>query len=198
MDRYLLERLQVVWLDSAKIVRRAWPERYEQSGYGLKNVARDLGIDFQHHDALEDARAAAEVVLHVCAHTGIDIEGWLERVHERIPAPQSQRRGSGGPAPPARRDGNRDGHLHGQRVVFTGTLRIDRPEAAALAAQAGCQVVSSVSKRTTLLVVGVQNSSVLRGRDKSSKHRKAEALIENGAEILILSERDFMALLAVE
>ena len=36
MTRYDLEQLQVTWLDSAKIVRRAWPERYGRRGYGLK------------------------------------------------------------------------------------------------------------------------------------------------------------------
>ena len=44
MERYDLEQLRVTWLDSAKIVRRAWPEKYGQRGYGLKNVAWDMGI----------------------------------------------------------------------------------------------------------------------------------------------------------
>lgn len=77
MTRYNLEQLQVTWLDSAKIVRRAWPERYGRRGYGLKNVAKDLGISFAHHQAQEDARAAAEIVLRACAETGMDIEDWL-------------------------------------------------------------------------------------------------------------------------
>ena len=198
MYRYGLEQLQVVWLDSAKIVRRAWPDQYGQSGYGLKNVARDLGIFFKHHDALEDARAAAEVVLRACAHTGLGIPEWLERVHQRITGSSSERSRVGTPAPSAKRTGNPDGHLYGQHVVFTGALRIDRQQAADLAAKAGCRVVTNVSKKTTLLVVGVQNPSILRGHDKSTKHRKAEALVANGAEILILSESDFMALVDVE
>ena len=77
MIRYDLEQLQVAWLDSAEIARRAWPDRYGRRGYGLKNIATDLGISFKHHDALEDARAAAEIVLHACAFTGTDIEWWL-------------------------------------------------------------------------------------------------------------------------
>ena len=56
---------RVRWLDSAEMVRRAWPDRYGKRGYNLKNVARDLGIDFRHHDAGEDARAAAEIVLRI-------------------------------------------------------------------------------------------------------------------------------------
>ena len=137
-------------------------------------------------------------MLHACIHTGIDIQGWLEQVHERIPGAQSERSRSSGPARPERRDGNPYGHLHGQRVVFTGALRIDRQEAADLAAEAGCKVVTSVSEQTTLLVVGVQNPSILRGHDKSGKHRKAEDLIAEGAEILILSETDFIALIDVD
>ena len=48
MTRYVLEQLQVTWLDSAKIVQRAWPERYGRRGYGLRNVATDLDISFAH------------------------------------------------------------------------------------------------------------------------------------------------------
>ena len=84
MVRYNLEQLQATWLDSAKIARRAWPESYGRSGYGLKNIATDLNISFRHHDALEDARAAAEIVLRACRSTEIDIEGWLRRVDRPI------------------------------------------------------------------------------------------------------------------
>jgi len=44
MTKYNLEQLQVTWLDSAKIARRAWPESYGRRGFGLKNIAKDLEI----------------------------------------------------------------------------------------------------------------------------------------------------------
>ncbi len=80
MARDGLEQLQVTWLDSARIARRAWPEDYGRSGWGLKNIAKDLGISFNHHNALEDARAAAEIVLRACAdhqykHRGLVTQG---------------------------------------------------------------------------------------------------------------------------
>ncbi len=78
MDKYGLPALEVEWLDSARIARRAWPDRYGTRGWNLANLARDLGITFSHHDALEDARAAALVVLQACRHTGQDIDHWLE------------------------------------------------------------------------------------------------------------------------
>ena len=41
--KYGLRPLRTQWLDSAKIARRAWPERYGRSGYNLANVAADWG-----------------------------------------------------------------------------------------------------------------------------------------------------------
>ena len=76
--RYGLPLLPVDWLDSAAIARRAWPQKYGRRGYNLANVAADLGISFHHHDAQEDARAAAAIVLHACLETGKDIDDWLE------------------------------------------------------------------------------------------------------------------------
>lgn len=187
--RYGLEQLQVNWLDSARIARRAWPDRYARRGWGLKNIAKDLDIPFQHHDALEDARAAARVALEACRASGLDIEGWLHRVERPIFCSP----GAGS----VRQEGNVEGSLFGETVTFTGALSITRQEAATLAATAGCNVAPSVTKRTSILVVGTQDKSKLRGYGKSSKHRKAEALIDKGMEIQILSERDFRELIGV-
>ncbi len=75
--RYGLPILPVTWLDSVAIARRAWPERRGNRGYNLASLAADLGISFRHHDALEDARAAAGVVLYACLETGMDMEDWV-------------------------------------------------------------------------------------------------------------------------
>lgn len=66
MSRYGLRGLdapRTIWHDSVRIARRAWPELAGAGGYKLKNVARFLNIEFNHHDALEDARAAAHIVI---------------------------------------------------------------------------------------------------------------------------------------
>ena len=188
MSRYQLEQLQVTWLDSTRIVRRAWPENYGRRGYGLKNVAKDFNVSFKHHDALEDARAAAEVVLHACAATETDIEEWLTRVESPI-FPKASRYVSS-----AKREGNVEGVLYGETIVFTGALGITREKAADMAAEAGCDVVSNVSKKVTMLVVGIQDKTKLKGYEKSGKHRKAEELIVMGQDIQILSESDFLKL----
>jgi len=63
-----------------------------------------------------------------------------------------------------------------------------------MAAAIGCQVTSGITKKTTILVVGDQDIKKLAGHEKSSKHRKAEALIANGIAIRILKESDFKEL----
>ena len=173
------------WLDTARVVRRTWP-MFSQVGYGLSNVAERLGVDFQHHDALEDARAAGEILLRAIAETGLNVEQWLARVTQPINPAH---------APPITREANANGPLYGDVVVFTGALSTPRREAADAASAAGCEVAAGVTKHTTLLVVGDQDIRKLAGHEKSSKHRKAEELIRKGQRIRILGETDFQRLL---
>ena len=49
-----------------------------------------------------------------------------------------------------------------------------------------------------MVVLDTQDKSKLKGFAKSGKHRKAEALIEKGVEIQILSESDFSELIGVD
>ena len=187
MGKYSLGQFRFTWLDSAKVVRRAWPDRYSRRGYGLASVAHDLGIEFRHHDALEDATAAAEIVIRASKETGLDIPGWLQRTAQPGTPNRSKKVHVG--------DADTNGHLFGEALVFTGSLNMARQEATDLAIQAGCEVQRNVTKRTTLLVVGLQDENRLNGYTKSSKHRKAETLIRKGVDIKILSERDFQAMI---
>ncbi len=77
MRRYGLSPIRAVWLDSAAIAARAWPRRHGVRGWSLAAIAAYLDIEFGHHVAVEDARAAAEVVLYACKHTGRALEEWL-------------------------------------------------------------------------------------------------------------------------
>jgi len=51
------------WQDSVHVARTTWPELLGNGGHGLASLKQHLGLVFDHHDAGEDARAAAEVVL---------------------------------------------------------------------------------------------------------------------------------------
>ena len=92
--------------------------------------------------------------------------------------------------------GNPNGLLYGESVVFTGTLSQPRSMYAQFASEAGCRVQDGITKETTILVVGWQDSYRLAGYEKSSKHRRAEKLAEAGHGIRILSEEDFLAITA--
>lgn len=174
------------WLDSAKVARRAWPQ-FAKSGYGLSNLAREFGISFQHHDALHDARTAGIVLLRAMEETGLDVQQWIQRCKAGI---------SGNPSGRERREGDGDGPLLGEVIVFTGTLTLPRREAADIAHVAGGRVDTGVTRETTMLVVGDQDIDRLSGAAKSSKHRKAEQLSAAGHPIRFLVESDFAALVA--
>ena len=74
-----------------------------------------------------------------------------------------------------------EGVFNGEKVVLTGTLTIKRDEASKLIKENGGEVVSSVSKNTTI---------VLAGENAGSKLDKARSL-----GIRIIDETEFMALL---
>ncbi len=181
--RYQLPRLNCRWLDTARVVRRAW-SRFSRSGYGLESVAQWCGISFRHHDAEEDARVAGEILVRAISDTGIPLDEWLVRAKQPITV--------GSSSSAVRRRGDSSGPLSGEVAVFTGALTIPRRKAADLAAASGCDVGSTVTTKTTLLIVGDQDVRRLAGHERSSKHRKAEALIENGQQIRILGESDFI------
>jgi DNA polymerase-3 subunit epsilon len=185
-----LDRREWSWLDSARVARIAWPE-FASSGYALSKVAARLGIKYRAHDALEDARCAGLLLLRAVERTGISPEEWLIRVRLPIHATTHYFRSSGPFPVSVKKAGNPDGPLFGEFVVFTGALSISRQEAADAAAEAGCCVEIGVTKHTTILVVGDQDLRWLAGHDKSTKHRKAEALIRNGQHIRIVGEGDF-------
>ncbi len=186
-EKYELPLISPIWLDSAKIARRTW-EEVSHSGYGLANLAQMLKIKFEHHDALEDAIAAGFVVNEASRIQDLTIEEWVDRVTKPLTIYK-------GGSSTIKLDGNPDGPLFGEQLVFTGTLSMTRSEAGKIAAELGCNVTNSVTKTTTMLVVGAQDDFKLAGYDKSSKHRKAEELIKKGLKIRILSEHDFERML---
>ena len=71
-------RVDVRWLDTAAVVRKTWTQ-FSRRGYKLDNIAEYLGITFEHHDALEDAHAAAQVLLRAIEKTGVSVEEWYAR-----------------------------------------------------------------------------------------------------------------------
>ncbi|MEX1254575.1 MAG: exonuclease domain-containing protein [Dehalococcoidia bacterium] len=185
-ERYRLPAIECRWLDTARVVRRTWTQ-FAKSGYGLADMARWCGITFVHHKADEDARAAGMILAHAMAETGLSVEDWFVRISSE-----------GSSSSQIKLTGNPEGPLAGEVIVFTGALAIARREAADLAASVGCDVETSVTKKTTLLVVGDQDLRCLAGHQLSSKHRKAESLILSGQPLRILGEADFIRIVDID
>jgi len=200
-SKYNMTAPDCLWLDSARVARRTW-DKFAWSGYGLYNICEYLGYEFSHHDALEDAKAAGHILISAIKNSGIDLDSWLKRVNqpinlsnlsikrERVNQPVNLSNLS------INREGNPEGPLYGEIIVFTGTLNLRR-EAADMAAKIGCKVESGVNKSTTLLVVGDQDVRLLADHDKSLKQRKAEKLISEGQPIRILRETYFKELVNI-
>lgn len=182
---YGVPELRATWVDSVQIARKAWPELKGNGGHGLASLKSHLDLKFEHHDAEEDARAAAEVVLLAETATGDDFS--------ELAKPKKQKYQTSVAVP-----GNQNGDLYGHVACFTGQLAMSRVEAATFAAGAGITIKTSVSKKVTLLVVGDQDMSTLAGHDKSSKHRRAEELQREGHGIRILGETEFLKLIAID
>jgi DNA polymerase-3 subunit epsilon len=175
--RYGFAKFECSWVDSSRIARIAWPQ-FARRGYGLQNVCAFIGYDFIPHDALSDAKAAAQVLLAAVKEARINQNEWLESIRRLVAKNVAQ-------------DGNPAGLLYGETLVFTGALARLRADAAMLASRAGCKVGANVTKDTTILVVGDEDLRKLAGYEKSRKQRKAEELIREGQEIKILTENDF-------
>ncbi len=189
-NKFNINLPQCTWLDSARVARRAW-SKFSKKGYGLYNVCKELGYNFNHHDALEDAKAAGHIIVSASNECNIGIEDWLKKVQQPITPrkPKTTIR--------VEKEGNPDGPFFGEVMVFTGKLEKPRREAAEMASIIGFKVDPRVTKNTTMLVVGDQDISRLEGHEKSSKHRKAEELILKGKSIRILGETDFLNLVSI-
>lgn len=88
--------------------------------------------------------------------------------------------------------------LAGKRVVFTGTLaRLQRDEAEQLVSCSGGQCQTSVSRQTNLVVVGrIDTRTLDAGRRISTKEEKARELIAAGNPVEIVSEDEWLQLIA--
>jgi DNA polymerase-3 subunit epsilon len=193
------------------IAKAVWPGRIS---YKLTAVARLLGIDFQHHDAMADARTCAEIADNACrqmnCQTLTDLAKLLGlyfgkiltdgeyfppyglQFHNEILSPT--RTQSPNERPPASQKSS-------VRVfAFTGTLKsMERKQAMQLVLQAGGQPEERVTKCTNYLVVGDQDYRYFaEGETKSSKMRKAESLLAEGQDIEIISEEDFLQMIGYE
>ncbi|NLM71327.1 MAG: hypothetical protein GX181_05145, partial [Synergistaceae bacterium] len=194
-------------LCSVAVSRNTWPNLMS---YSLPIVARHLGLTVEHHDAEDDARCSAEILLAAFHEYNLSE---FDQVNQKLSiCPGSIRNGcysccSSGIRrqrkqlyfAPEECGKNPDHPLFDKDVVFTGTLKsMPRDDAFALVHKAGGRPRTSVSLEVEYLVMGVQDFSKFRDGKKSSKTKRAEEIRSKGGNIEILSEADFLQLIYAE
>lgn len=196
LDNHKLPVPKLQWVDATILVRRTC-QRFSVKGYNLANVCKEWNYNFTHHDALEDAKACGFITVTILRENSLSIHDWVEeseynRVHHQ------QRRVSNKSYPSnTTQTGDETGQYAGLNICFTGDLSISRTDIAEIAAKNGFNVKAGVSKKLNYLVVGSQDLTLLAGYEKSSKHRKAEELIQSGMDIKILIEKEFFKLIKI-
>ena len=209
LDQYDIRYPKLFYYCTRVIAKKAWPGLHS---YALDVVADHLDIHFRHHDPTEDAEASAEIALRASHLHGAETLPHLSyllgfRTGELFDWGYSAC--SGGYCGPESTvklktltpqtsdiDGNHP--LYGKRVVFTGALdSMTRLEAAQGVVNCGGECANTMSRWVNYLVLGEQDYSKLRGESKSSKMRKAEAFLAQGADLEVIAESDFLELLGM-
>ncbi len=206
MDQYNLKYPSIDYLCTLKLARKALPGLMNHK---LPTLARQIGYTFKHHDALEDAQAAAEVLIRLIDNHG---QGSIESLAVGYGVSLGKIH-SGGYIPCSAKTSRSNSYsrldatklksdnaefdqatlLYGKTVVFTGSLiALTRAEAAQLVVNAGGKVSNSINQQTDFLIMGDQDVTKLTDGRTSSKMRKAMELIEKGHHIRMVSESEFL------
>ncbi len=187
--------------------------------YSLPFVAEAAGVPLvNHHDAVEDARACAGIMVDIARRAQADsVEDLVAEHRMQLSRLDAYRPGVSelskatlsalqrGPAsgwggwpeegtnPPPNTAADPAHPLYGQTVVFTGDLGIPRPQAKQRAAVLGARPASAVTRKTTVLVVGdgFVAADLRRGR-VTGKARRVMELHDRGQNIEVLSEAEFL------
>ena len=185
------------------LAKKTWPGLIN---YKLSTIAEYLGIVFQHHNAVEDARACGEIAIKAFHNLSC---GTIDDINEEFSI-KSGRLFPGGYLPAGEKGGSSNPcnlvaattefdvnhHFYRKTIVFTGTLKsLARKDAMQRVVNVGGSCANNVTQETNYLVVGIYDYSRLRNGNKSSKLTKAEALIAKGFNLEIITEHEFLELL---
>lgn len=210
LNEYNLPFPDFTYIDSIPISTRACRGQNVRSS--LKERLDFFGIPLEnHHDALSDAFATAQLVLHCIklnrrkslesycnTYSSIPVKSFSElkpnRTFGRKEKFFNRVRVNEIAATVETFDENHI--LFGKNVVFTGELQsMDRKTAMQKVVDLGGILKYGVSQKTNFLVVGKQDRALVGEDGLSTKEEKTYALIEKGIDIKILNENTFLKML---
>ncbi|MBV5191116.1 exonuclease domain-containing protein [Staphylococcus chromogenes] len=177
---------------------------YDLPSYRLQDLAEYFGIkNEKHHNAFYDAKACGKIAHSILQDQEINLNSLVER--------QNFKYGKFGESGFVKKSINKklkliyndelhdENHiLYNKHICFTGALKaFTRKEVAQKITDIGSVYDATVKKTTNFLVVGnLENLEKTHNYTKSSKIKKAEKLSNEGQNIEILSEMDFLKLLS--
>ena len=164
--------------------------------YSLPFVVKELGLSpFDHHNALNDAGAAAAVAVGLAERAGVEsIEALGSFAESRAMRGHRTLATAADWASVAAAD-----CLAGETICFTGGLAtMPRDEAWRLVETLGGVAQPGVTKQTTILVTGDFDPRTFRpGAAMTAKLEKAFALAAKGQPIQVMTEAEFLQLVDI-
>jgi len=118
------------------------------------NVAAHFGIDYQAHDAFEDARCAGLLLLRAIAETGLTTSSGLRAQSNQSISPATNTRSAS--ADPMQKGRQTQKANSSQVVVSRDRCRFIARMPADSPAAAGCRVDDGVTKHTTCLSLAIR------------------------------------------
>lgn len=170
------------FVDTMRIARRLYPE---WPNHKLDTIISHLQLDDRDlHRAENDAQLTAEAYLKLSADPAFSE---LEKSQKSSYLKASDIIAAQGSA------ARIDSPLYNRLCVFTGTLEsFTRREAMQFVVDLGGKVGDSVTKKTNFLILGNNDYCTSIKDGKSSKQKKAEKLILDGADLQIIPESVFL------
>lgn len=175
--------------------------------FKLDSVCDHFGIPLDHHRALPDAEACAEITIRIFNEKGISS---FEEIGSQFNLsvgklmkggyrPSSVKHSGGYKISDLEYDDTRfkpENPFYGQTVVFTGTLQsMVRKEAQVKVLEIGGNCGNAVTAETNFLIVGEQDYQKYGAGFKSSKLKKAEKFLAEGRPIELLTESQFLEMI---
>ncbi len=203
LDQYSLPYPMMAYNCTVNISKKVW----HLPSYKLNVVSDHLGISLNHHQALDDAHASAQILLKASedlnAHDEKDLidktgttNGMMygtgyepARINKKKPAqkPSAQSYVA------ASTDFDKTHPFYRASFVFTGKMdNMKRDDAIQRVVNVGGEWNSSLDRSTDYVVVGQQAYEDYLNGEKSSKLERVETLLSQGFPIEIISEEDFL------
>lgn len=210
-ERYNITNFQATYFDSYFLSK----QHLTSLNYKLDTLAKFFNFEFQHHNALEDSKACANLVLYLCdlkEFTTLDdlIESSF---YKKLGVIINEKRIGFLKSNPWKTHGGKmdidaisatvdtenidpDHPFYQKKACFTGKLqRFTRREAMSLYISYGGIPENSVTVKTNYLIMGDLDFNVVGESGKSAKIKRAEKLLSQNQEIQLVTENEFLRML---